>query len=157
MFSPLSSSLSRSVWSSRRSRLARFVALPPSERHLVATAALLLPSIKLLLAVSSPSVALRVVRRRRRGRSSAITVPRLAALLAATADGLPIRTSCLERSLAAVWFLCRRGEWCRLVIESCVDRQPFEAHAWVATATGAFGRSNPHAIQIAQWMFEASE
>jgi Transglutaminase-like superfamily len=49
----------------------------------------------------------------------------------AAARHLPVRTSCLERSLVLCWLLARRGIGARLRLGARQNQGRFEAHAWV--------------------------
>lgn len=85
----------------------------------------------------------------RRSNTSVQSV-RIGALVNAVADRLPVRASCLERSVAVAWLLRRHARACALVIESKVV-PTFEAHAWVDTPDGPIGAREPGATELARW------
>ena len=148
-----SSSSSKNASSSSRSALARFAALPRFERRLVLAAAALMPVATLGVRLFGLGYALEVLRRRSVVAPARLEVRpvRLGALVNAAADRLPFTSSCLERSVAVMWLLGRRGHRSALVIEAPLGLRPFQAHAWVDTAEGPIGQSQGPAAEIARW------
>ena len=55
----------------------------------------------------------------------------LVRMLDATAQRLPFRSTCLERSLGLWWMLIRRGYDAQVRIGARISAEGFEAHAWV--------------------------
>lgn len=121
-------------------RLHRFNALPRSAKLLFVRAVVLLSVIRASLRVRGFCA----TRRWLQSRVSSTTdplVPEPAAsekdsaevirIVLAAARYSPIRSSCLERSLALWWLLARRGISSQLRIGARKDGGKFQAHAWV--------------------------
>lgn len=63
--------------------------------------------------------------------SPADVAVKIATIEEATARHLPFKTNCLERSLALLWLLRKRGITADLRIGARKEADRFEAHAWV--------------------------
>ena len=119
--------------------LRRFIALPPAERQLVLTAAVLVPALRLaLLALPFAVVARAAARRARSGAAPAHTPERIAWAVRAAGRRVPLGGNCLAQALAVQTLLASDGHVARLRIGVArTSAQQFRAHAWVETADGA--------------------
>lgn len=116
----------------RLESFSKFLACSRAERRLLLTAAFLLP----MLAAAVRVVGLARVLGWLAGepaetRQSNAEPPRLAALVNAAANHLPIACSCLTRSLLLDWMLRRRGFASELRIGVRLVDDSLRAHAWV--------------------------
>ena len=115
--------------------LARFVALPPAERHLIVAAAGLLAAIRVGLWVLSfrwVHGAIGALGNRPQPRGGGGPPVERIVWAVGAADRLVPRTTCLVRALAAQALLARRGHASQLRLGVAGGSgRAFEAHAWL--------------------------
>ena len=110
--------------------LVTFSRLPAAERALLIGACALLPAVAAGLRLLSLKTLLRLLARPR-GVGAAIPPERAAVLVEAVAARLPLRATCLARSLVLHALLGRLGIDTHLVIGAAPAGGALEAHAWV--------------------------
>jgi len=147
------------LFSAPLNAFSRFTGLSWEERRIVLSAMGSMVAAMIVMRSGGLRLALSLVRRGagRRRDNTKVGARRLGTMIHATADWLPLESSCLERSVALAWMLVRRGHACALVVESAAMPPSFHAHAWVDTADGAIGqRRDAPAVEIARWNLSAS-
>ncbi len=121
----------------RKSRLSRFLRLPPAERSAALQAWVLLPAVALALRGLGTARVLRFLDAqkpapRRRGPGSA----RVRELVAAAARCGPLSRNCLRESIVLLYLLRRRGFEPQLRFGVRKEHSRLEAHAWVEVDGG---------------------
>ena len=134
-------------------RLRRFSALPRPAKSLFLRAALLLPLLSLSLRLRGFTSTRRSLQKFLGFRETSVLrktadekVGMSARMVLAAARYSPIRSTCLERSLALWWLLGRQGISTQLRIGVRKDGAKFGAHAWVERDGVAIAEAEtPHA------------
>jgi Transglutaminase-like superfamily len=144
-------------------RLRRFKALPLPARALFLRAALLLPLITVCLRLRGFCSTQRLLQN---FLTPAKDIPAAAAaesrvvmtsrMVLAAARNSPVRSTCLERSLALWWLLAKQSIATQFRIGVRKDGEKFAAHAWVehdGVAIGEPEASHLHYTVFAEEMF----